>query len=91
MIIMESRISATEAARSFSDLINRVFYRGEEFVIERGGQQVCRIVPAQPAKFTVRDLVELLKTIPKPDQEYWDILEDINRNQPPLPEPPWER
>lgn len=88
---MESRISATDAARSFSDLINRVFYRSEEFVVERGGQPVCRIVPAGPPQFTVRDMVELLKTVPKPDEEYWDILETMNRSQPPMPESPWER
>jgi antitoxin (DNA-binding transcriptional repressor) of toxin-antitoxin stability system len=91
MIIMESHISATEAARSFSDLINRVLYRGEVFVIERGGQPVCRIVPAGPSKFTLRDLTQLLKTLPKPDPGYWDVIEDIQRKQPPLPESPWER
>ena len=91
MIIMESHLSATEAARSFSDLLNRVHYRGEIFVIERGGQPVCRIVPARPAKFTLRDLVQVLKTVPKPDPGYWDTLEEINRNQPALPESPWER
>src|SRR5579864_7307861 len=90
MIIMESHISATEAARSFSDLLNRVLYRGEVFVVERGGQPICRITPARPAKFTLRDLVQLLKTIPKPDPGYWDALEAINRNQP-SPESPWER
>ncbi len=91
MIIMESHLSATEAARKFSDLVNRVLYRGEVFVIERGGQPVCRIVPARPVKFTLRDLVQLLKTIPKPDPGYWDDIEDLNRNQAPLPESPWER
>ena len=91
MNIMETRISATEAARSFSDLINRVFYRSEEFVIERGGQPVCRIVPAGTTKFTVRDMVEFLKTAPKPDPEYWDVLEDINHNQAPMPKSPWDR
>jgi prevent-host-death family protein len=88
---MESHLSATEAARNFSDLVNRVLYRGEVFVIERGGQPVCRIVPARPASFTLRNLVQLLKTIPKPDPGYWDDIEHIHRSQPPLPEPPWER
>ena len=88
---MESHLSATEAARNFSDLINRVLYRGEVFVVERGGQPVCRIVPARPVKFTLGDLVQLLKTIPKPDPAYWDAVEEANRNQPPLPESPWER
>lgn len=41
-------------------------------------------VPSGPAKFTLRDLVRLLKEIPKPDPHYWDVVEDINRNQPPL-------
>lgn len=91
MIIMESNISATEAARSFSDLINRVLYKGDVFVIERGGRPVCRIVPARPVKFTLRDLVQLLKTIPKPDGGYWDDLEEIRKGQPSLPESPWER
>jgi prevent-host-death family protein len=91
MIIMESHLTATEAARNFSDLVNRVLYRGEVFVIERGGQPVCRIVPARPAKFTLRDLARLLKTVPKPDAGYWDVIEDINRKQPALPKSPWER
>jgi prevent-host-death family protein len=91
MIIMESHISATDAARSFSDLVNRVLYRGEVFIIERGGQPVCRIVPAKPAKFTLRDLVQLLNTLPKPDAGYWDVVEDIQRKHPPLPKSPWER
>ena len=75
----------------FSDLLNRVLYRGEVFVVERGGQPVCRIVPAGPVGFKLRDLVQLWKTIPKPDPAYWDTLEEINRTQPPLPESPWER
>jgi prevent-host-death family protein len=39
------KISATEAARNFSGLINRVHYRGETFVVERGGEPVGKIVP----------------------------------------------
>ena len=82
---MESHISATRAARNFSDLLNRVVYRGEAFLIERGGQPVCRIVPAGPRRCTVADLVEFLRTAPKPDPGYWDDLEEIIRSQPPLP------
>jgi len=85
---MESHISATRAARNFSDLLNRVVYRGEAFVVERGGEPVCRIVPAGPRKCTVADLVEFLRTAPKPDPGYWDDLEEIIRSQPPLPKAP---
>jgi antitoxin (DNA-binding transcriptional repressor) of toxin-antitoxin stability system len=86
---MESHISATEAARRFSDILNRVVYRREEFVIERGGQPVCRIVPAGPPRFTLADLSELLSAIPKPDPAFWDEVEALSRNQPDAPESPW--
>ena len=85
---MESRLSATRAARHFSDLLNRVFYRGEAFLIERGGQPVCRILPAGPRTCTVAELVELLRAAPQPDPGYWTDLEDIIRSQPPLPRAP---
>ena len=67
---MESRISATEAAGAFSDLLNRVRYRGEQFVVEHGGEPICRIVPAGSAKFTLADLAQLMETAPKPDAGY---------------------
>ncbi len=91
MIFMETRVSATEAARTFSDLINRVLYRGDVFVVERGGRPVCRIVPAGTMGFKVRDLIDLWKAIPKPDQGFGKIVEKVNKSQPPLPESPWER
>ncbi len=88
---MESRISATEAARSFSDLLNRVRYRGEQFVIERGGEPICRIVPVGPAKFTLADLAQLLETAPKPDAGYGKAVKKAIRSQGKLPKSPWPR
>ena len=86
---MESHISATEAARRFSDILNRVVYRREEFVIERGGEAVCRIVPAGSPRYTLADLSNLLSAIPKPDPAFWDDVEALSKNQPHLPESSW--
>ena len=36
-------ISVTEAARNFSDLINRVNYQGQTFLLTRGGKVVARL------------------------------------------------
>ena len=88
---MESRISDTEAARSFSELLSRVRDGGEEFIVERGGQPICRIVPARPVRCTVADFVRFLREGPKPDPGFYDDVMDILRNQPPVPESPWER
>ena len=88
---MKSTISATQAARSFSDLVNRVRYRGEEFIVERGGQAVCRIVPAGPPAFTALELAQLLRSLPRPDDAYFTAVEEAARRQPALPKSPWRR
>jgi antitoxin (DNA-binding transcriptional repressor) of toxin-antitoxin stability system len=79
---MKSRISATEAARSFSELMNRVRYRGESFIVERSGKPICEILPAQPARFSGTDLASLLRSMPHPDEEYLDIVEELLTKQP---------
>ena len=85
------RLTATEASRSFSELLNRVRYRGETFIIERGGELVCELRPAAPRVFTGADLITLLRSLPPIDEEYLNIVEKVARSQPLLPESPWER
>ncbi len=90
-ICMESKISATEAARTLSELLSRVRYRGESFVIERGGEPVCRMIPAGPPRCTVADLVRILQTTAKADPDYLDTVAELARAQPKLPRTPWGR
>jgi len=88
---MKSRISASKAARSFSELMNRVRYRNESFIVERGGKPICEILPARPPKFSGADLVDLLRTLPKPDEDYLAIVEELLERQPVVKEPRWQR
>jgi len=88
---MKTRVTATEAARKFSEILNRVAYKGESFVVERNGRPVCEIRPAQEQGISTQELVEILKSGPHPDKEYLDILEEITRNQPMVAPLPWER
>ena len=85
------RISATDAARSFSDVLNRVQYRGETVVVERGGTPICEIAPTKPLRFMLSDLAALLRSAPKPDPAYWDTLEEIQQHQAPAQSSPWGR
>ncbi len=79
---MKTLISVTEAARIFSDLMNRVRYRGESFVVERGGKPICEIIPANPPRFSGAQLANLLRSLPKPDEEYLAIVEKLVEKQP---------
>jgi antitoxin (DNA-binding transcriptional repressor) of toxin-antitoxin stability system len=88
---MKTRISATRAAREFSELLNRVYYRGESFIVDRGGKPVCEISPARRAEFTGADLAELLRSAPRPDDEYLDVVEKLARSQKPVAKSPWRR
>ena len=92
---METRITATEAARNFSDILNRVKYKGEEFVVERNGEVVCRIVAgakAKPKGLTGKEFAELWRKMPKPDPEFWDAVEEAVQGQPVEDfYNPWER
>src|SRR5688572_18037642 len=84
-------VSATEAARRFSDLINRASYQGESFVIERGGKPLCQLGPLEERRCTLADLVAVLAQLPRPDDEYLDAVEEYVRNQPPVEPSPWEK
>ncbi|HUY19822.1 MAG TPA: hypothetical protein VMV15_11400 [Candidatus Binataceae bacterium] len=88
---MKSHISATKAARSFSELMNRVRYRGESFVVERGGQPICEILPAAPPKLTGAELATLLRSLPRPDEDYLATVEEVVARQPVVARSGWQR
>ncbi len=86
---MKSRISASQAAQSFSELMNRVRHRGESFVVERGGKPICEILPARPPKFRGADLAAPLRSSPKPDEAYLKSVEELLTKQPLVAESKW--
>lgn len=38
-------MTVTEAARNFSDLVNRTYYQGEETILYKGGRPMAKITP----------------------------------------------
>jgi len=75
---MESTLTVTEAARNFSDLINRVVYRGDTAILTRNGKPVARIVPEAPAKTTGRELAEFWRSrSPMPVREAESYASDL--------------
>lgn len=85
------RLSATGAARRFSDVLNRVAYRGGRFVIERGGEAVCEIVPARRGFLSLAELAQLVASPAAPDRGYWTDVLKAASGQPHVPPSPWER
>ena len=53
-------ISVTEAARNFSDCVNRAHYQNITFVLLKNGSPVARLVPDNEKVCAGRDLAEAL-------------------------------
>lgn len=75
---MEQRISATELARRLGDVIGRVRYRGDSFVVERNGEPVARIVPVPGrAPASLGEALAGWQGAGEPDRSFADDLERI--------------
>ncbi len=68
-------ITATEAARRFSDLLDDVEHRGESFVVTRHGRAVARVEPVT-SRSSGRDLLAFLRANP-PDPDWIDELREL--------------
>jgi len=86
---MESRISATELARRLGDILGRIRYRGDSFVVERNGEAVARITPlAAQSAGSLRDGLRAWASTNGDVGPFADDLERVNRADRP-PKNPW--
>ena len=88
----ETPITATVLARSLSEILNRVKYGGERFLIRRGGKLVGALGPAQVEtrpKITLRELARRMRGIDLPGDGFADDLEAIQDTQGEMEIPPW--
>jgi antitoxin (DNA-binding transcriptional repressor) of toxin-antitoxin stability system len=87
-------IAATDAAKNFGGLVDRVREEGATYVIERHGRAVAQIGPVQSAEpRTLRNFVEMMRAMPKLDEETLRYIEEgvAASNRPEVPQNPWER
>lgn len=88
---MEKTVSATEAVRKFSEILNSIKYKGNHYIILRGGKPVASISPVEtPVKEgTLGELKELIRKLPRLGDEaerFEEDLKEIIKHQPSMPE-----
>ena len=71
------RITATEAARSFSRVLDMMENGTEEIVIVRNDHPVAKLVPGTPQMTALEALSDLYRTLP--DQEGASWLKDSKK------------
>ncbi|MGE5273638.1 MAG: type II toxin-antitoxin system Phd/YefM family antitoxin [Verrucomicrobiota bacterium] len=82
-----TRLSATEVARRFSDVLNRVA-SGEQIEVTRAGAPVAVISPPKARLLSAERFRELLASAPPIDDDFAQDLRAIRRSTAP-PESPW--
>jgi prevent-host-death family protein len=80
-------MTATEAARSFSEVLNRVA-AGEEIEVTRNGAPVAVIAPPHARTLSAERFRRLLAAAPSPDPEFADDIRALRRSLP-APGDPW--
>jgi antitoxin (DNA-binding transcriptional repressor) of toxin-antitoxin stability system len=86
---MEHRLSATVLARNVGEVLARIRYRGDSFLIERNGEPVARIGPVETAPHgTVREGLMAWRNAGGSDSAFADALERVDDADRP-PEDRW--
>jgi antitoxin (DNA-binding transcriptional repressor) of toxin-antitoxin stability system len=88
-------VSATDAARGFGELLARVRYRRESFLIRRGRTIVARLVPVEVPAISGADAASAWKSNPRlgrrEAERLFDDLEAAREDVSKPPESPWQR
>lgn len=86
---MERRISATQLVRTLGDVLARVRYRGDSFLVERNGEPVARVVPLATGSATsLAEALRAWREAGEPDSGFAADLDAIGTLDRP-PGDPW--
>lgn len=87
---METTITATQLAKDLSDVLSRVKYRGERFVVQRNGETVATIIPADSSSGTSwEEFKSRVGDLELPGDGFADDLEAIQAAQGIAEMPEW--
>jgi prevent-host-death family protein len=70
-------LTATEAARNFSRVLDALEHGSEEIVVMRNNQPVAKLVPGAPRMTALEALADLHRTLPDAEGAAW--LKDARR------------
>ncbi len=82
-----ARMTATQAARTFSDVLNRVA-AGEHVEVTRSGAPVAVIIPPRASLVPAERFRELIASAPSTDEDFAGELRELRESAGP-PGEPW--
>ena len=81
-------VTATEFARNFREMLDKVEFKHEELIVVRNNHEVARIIPGPARMNALEAMADLYRTLPEDAAEGWmeesrqtgDILKDEVRD-----------
>ena len=74
---MKRRVSAVEARKRLGELLEGVYYRGDEVVIERAGKPMAVVIPAERYETMERSRERLFELIEKAQERNRDVPYEV--------------
>jgi antitoxin (DNA-binding transcriptional repressor) of toxin-antitoxin stability system len=84
---MKNTITATELVRGLGDVLARIRYRRESFIVERNGRAVARMVPVENEPTSVRQALEAWVSDADADPSFAEDLARVNAADRPAANP----
>ncbi len=86
-------VTATEAAKNFGEIVDRVREAGVAYVVERKGRPIAEIAPVARQRCTLSDLARWFDArTPAPEAYTAAVKGHVTRvNRPRVPASSWER
>lgn len=87
---MTRTVTATEAARNFSRILDLLEHGSEEIVVVRNHHPVARILPGAPRMTALEALSDLYRTLPEAEGATWvRDARKLDRKRHPKTRDPW--
>ncbi len=74
---MKRKVSAVEARRRLGEILEGVYYRGDEVVIERAGKAMAVVIPAERYEALERGRERLFELIEKAQERKKDVPYEV--------------
>ena len=78
---MKRTVSAVEARQRLGELLEGVYYRGDEVIIERAGKTMAVVVPAERYEAMQRSRERLFDLIEQAQERNRDVPEEITSKE----------
>ena len=70
-------VTATELARNFREMLDKVEFKREELVVVRNNHEVARIIPGPATMTALEAMADIYRTLPEEAARGW--LEDTHQ------------